>query len=56
MVKAAPLTTWLLLAPMLWTMTFSRMVFLRGKKRDRPTARMAMGMAASMPWPSFRAR
>ena len=28
MVKAAPLTTWLLLAPMLWTITFSRIVCL----------------------------
>jgi len=56
MVKAAPLTTWLELAPMLWMITFSRIVFLRGKKRESPTARMAMGMAASMPCPSFRAR
>ncbi len=55
MVNTAPETTWLELAPMLWTNTFSRSVLLRLTTWDQPMPRMAMGMAASMPWPSLRA-
>ena len=36
-----------LLAPIDWMMTFSPKAFLRLKAFDRPTAMIAMGMAAS---------
>ncbi len=39
-----------------WTMTFSRSELRREKKRERPMVRMEMGMAASMPCPTFSAR
>ena len=35
---------------MLWTMTFSRIVFLRLKNPETPTARMLIGIAASITW------
>ena len=47
MVKTAPETTCDELAPIDWTMTFSRMVERRRNMRPMPTARIAMGMAAS---------
>ena len=55
MVNTAPETTWLELAPMLCTNTFSSRVLLRLTIWENPMPRMAMGMAASMPWPSLRA-
>jgi len=56
MVKTAPETTCEELAPIDWMMTFSRMVLRREKRGDRAMARMAMGIAASMPWPTRSAR
>ena len=45
-----------LLAPIDWMMTFSPKAFLRLKAFDRPTAMIAMGMAASNTCPTFRPR
>ena len=53
-VKMAPATTAPEQAPMLWMMTFSPKAFLRFLAVDAPTAMMAMGMAASNTWPTFR--
>jgi hypothetical protein len=39
-----------------WMITFSSRVDLREKNVPRPMARMAMGIAASMPCPTLRAR
>ena len=55
-VKTAPDTTWDELAPIDWMITFSSRVDRRGKRRDRPMARIEIGIAASMPWPTFSAR
>ena len=52
----APATTAPEQAPMLWMMTFSPRARDRFVAVDRPTAMMAMGMAASNTWPTFRPR
>jgi hypothetical protein len=38
-----------------WTMTFSSMVLRRGRSWETPMPMIAMGIAASMPCPSYRA-
>ena len=55
-VKMAPATTAPEQAPMLWMMTFSRRAFERLAAALTPTAIIAMGMAASNTWPTFRPR
>ena len=55
MVNTAPETTCEEFAPTDCTITFSRIVLLRFESCENPMPRMAMGMAASMPWPSFSA-
>jgi hypothetical protein len=42
-------------APMATMLTFSSRVLLRRASAERPTARMAIGMAGSMPWPNLSA-
>ena len=49
----APATTLPEAAPMPVMMTFSSSEVRRLKMRARPMARMEMGMAASIPWPTF---
>ena len=61
MVKTEPPATIPEVAPMARTLTFSRRVEARAwrvwtTKAEKPTARIEMGMADSMPWPSFSAR
>ena len=53
-VKMAPATTAPEQAPILWMMTFSPKALLRFVAVLTPTAMMAMGMAASNTWPTFR--
>ena len=53
-VKIAPATMTPLEAPILWMMTFSPKACLRLSAPDRPTAMMAIGIAASNTWPTFR--
>ncbi len=55
MVKTDPPTTMPEVAPMARMFTFSIMMLLRATMAEKPMARMEMGMAVSMPWPSFRA-
>ena len=55
-VKMAPATTAPEQAPIDWIMTFSPRAFLRLAAADTPTAMMAMGIAASNTWPTFRPR
>ena len=55
-VKMAPATTLPEHAPMLWMMTFSPNAPLRLATVETPTAMMAIGMAASKTWPTFRPR
>ena len=40
--------------PMLWMMTFSRIVLRRLKRPETPTARMLMGIAASITCATLR--
>ena len=55
-VKIPPATTVPEQAPIDWIITFwLRESFLRAAL-ERPTARMAMGMAASNTWPTFSPR
>ena len=60
MVKTEPPATMPEVAPIARTFTFSRRVEARRartrtEKAEKPTARIEMGMADSMPWPSLRA-
>jgi hypothetical protein len=55
-VNTAPDTTCDELAPIDWMITFSRMVLLRENSGDRPIARIAIGIAASIPCPTLSAR
>ena len=55
-VKMAPATMTPLYAPMLWIITFSPRDSLRPRAPEMPTARIAMGMAASNTWPTLRPR
>ena len=55
-VKMAPATTAPEQAPIDWMMTFSPSALLRFAAVDTPTAMMAIGMAASNTWPTFRPR
>ena len=55
-VKMAPATTAPLQPPILWIITFCGRPCLRPRAPVRPTAMMAMGMAASNTWPTFRPR
>jgi len=43
------------LAPMDWMITFSSSELRRRKNPESPMARMAIGMAASIPWPTLSA-
>ena len=52
----APATMTPLLAPMDWMMTFSPKAFFRLNALDKPTAMMAIGMAASNTCPTFKPR
>ncbi len=56
MVKTAPETTCDEFAPIDWMMTFSSSVLLRAKRGAIPMARIEIGIAASIPWPTRRAR
>ena len=60
MVKTEPPATMPEVAPIARTFTFSSSVEARGARKrtaraEKPTARIEMGMADSIPWPSFRA-
>ncbi len=55
-VKIEPATISPEAAPIDCTMTFSRIVDLRGSATPIPTARIAIGIAASKTWPTFRPR
>ena len=55
-VKMAPATTTPEQAPMLWTMTFWPRPPCLPRAPVRPTAMMAMGMAASNTCPTFSPR
>jgi hypothetical protein len=60
MTKTLPPAMMPLVAPMARMFTFSSRVEARLLRNftantEKPTARMEMGMALSMPWPSFRA-
>jgi hypothetical protein len=55
-VKIAPATTTPDAAPMDWMMTFSRMLLRLVYRLVIPTARMAIGMAASKTCPATRPR
>ena len=43
-------------APIDWMMTFCPSMFRLPRMLPRPTARMAIGMAASKTWPTLRPR
>ena len=53
-VKIAPATITPEQAPMDWIITFSPNAFFRLAAPDSPTAIMAIGMAASNTWPTFK--
>ena len=55
-VKMAPATITPLQAPMLWIMTFCPRALFLPRAPLIPTARMAMGMAASNTWPTLSPR
>ena len=55
-VKIEPATTRPEAAPIDWMMTFSRMVERRLSVTPMPTARMAIGIAASKTWPTLKPR
>ena len=55
-VKMAPATITPEQDPMLWIITFCPRAFFFLSAELRPTAMMAMGMAASNTWPTFSPR
>ncbi len=55
-VKMAPATITPEHAPMLWIITFWPSAFFFFNAELRPTAMMAIGIAASNTWPTFRPR
>jgi hypothetical protein len=54
-VNTEPPTTIPAVAPSEMMFTFSRSVDLRARTAERPIARIAIGIADSMPWPSLSA-
>jgi hypothetical protein len=55
MVKTDPPTRMPEVAPMARTLTFSSRVERRASRAEKPIARIEIGIADSMPWPSLSA-